>query len=80
MSEHAADLICLDKFLKVNALVETGGRAKNLIQAGKVLVNNQVETRRRRKLLASDIVTIDGQSFQVRDMIGALPDEIDEPV
>ena len=81
MSEHAANLICLDKFLKASALVETGGRAKILIQAGEVLVNNQVETRRRRKLVATDVVTIEGQSFHVSDLIGTLSqDDIDETV
>lgn len=81
MSEHAANLICLDKFLKASSLVETGGRAKTLIQAGQVLVNNQVETRRRRKLVGTDIVTIEGQSFHVSDLIGTLPpNDIDETV
>ncbi|TVS15485.1 MAG: RNA-binding S4 domain-containing protein [Planctomycetaceae bacterium] len=48
--------IRLDQFLKVEGLVGTGGQAKLLIQAGEVLVNGQIETRRRRKLDPGDVV------------------------
>ncbi len=48
--------IRLDQFLKAKGLVGTGGQAKVLIQAGEVLVNGQIETRRRRKLDPGDLV------------------------
>ena len=41
--------IRLDHFLKMLGLVETGGQAKQLIADGYVIVNSEVETRRRRK-------------------------------
>ena len=56
--------ICLDQFLKTCG-VETGGQAKRLIQGGEVLVNNEVETRRRRKLVPGDEVQLYEDIFVV---------------
>jgi ribosome-associated protein len=55
----------LDHFLKREALVGTGGSAKQAIQGGDVLVNGQVETRRKRKLKAGDVVGYQGQERSV---------------
>lgn len=57
--------IRLGQYLKLMNLVATGGEAKVLIQAGEVLVNGQVETRRKRRLVAGDRVTIHGQTYIV---------------
>ncbi len=57
--------IRLDDFLKLAGVTATGGQAKLLIQAGEVLVNGEVETRRRRKLVAGDIVEFDGEQIEV---------------
>ena len=46
-----------DQFLKTCG-VETGGQAKVMIQSGEILVNDEVETRRRRQLRAGDEVTL----------------------
>ncbi len=56
--------IRLDHFLQACG-VPTGGQAKQLVQAGQILVNDQVETRRRKKLRAGDEVTLDGEVFVV---------------
>ena len=56
--------ICLDQFLKTCG-VETGGQAKRLIQGGEVLVNNELETRRRRKLVPGDEVQLYDDVFVV---------------
>lgn len=61
----AEPFIKLSQFLKLNDLVQSGGEAKHLIQAGYVLVNNEVEVRRGRKLYAGDQVTFDGQTYAV---------------
>jgi ribosome-associated protein len=45
--------------------VGTGGQAKQIIQAGEVLVNGKVETRRRRRLRAGDVVEWDEEVFEV---------------
>jgi ribosome-associated protein len=57
--------IKLDQFLKWQGLVETGGQAKQAIQDGRVRVNGRVETRRGRKLVDGDRVTIDGKTLAV---------------
>ncbi len=56
--------ICLDQFLKTCG-VETGGQAKRMIQGGEVLVNDEVETRRRRKLVPGDEVQLYEDIFVV---------------
>lgn len=49
-------MIRLDDFLKAAGIVGTGGEAKVRIQAGEVIVNDVVETRRRRQLHTGDEV------------------------
>ncbi len=65
MNDTPPPTICLDQFLKANALAETGGHAKMLIQHGEVIVNGEIETRRRRKLVQADQVEVHGQTFVV---------------
>ena len=55
----------LDQFLKWQALVASGGEAKQRIQRGDVLVNGLIETRRGRQLAAGDAVSIDGRELIV---------------
>lgn len=57
------ETIKLDQFLKLAQVVQTGGQAKVLIQAGHVLVNGVVETRRGRKLRIGDTVEVDGEEL-----------------
>ena len=57
--------IRLGQFLKLTGLVATGGEAKNLIQSGDVLVNDQVETRRKRQLRDGDTVTVGEETIVV---------------
>ena len=54
--------------MKFHGLAGTGGQAKLLIQSGEVKVNGAVETRRRRKLVAGDIVAFQGQQYPVGDL------------
>ena len=58
--------IKLDSFLKFVGVAPTGGQAKLIIQNGKVLVNGTVETRRGRKLVSGDRVTVGEQTFDVQ--------------
>jgi ribosome-associated protein len=71
VNEDAAQphVICLDQFLKLASIVESGGQAKVIIQSGEVKVNGEVETRRRKKLLAEDVVEMDGQRWVVKDVV-----------
>lgn len=63
--------LCLDQFLKLSAVAETGGHAKFLIQNGEVTVNGEIETRRRRKMLAGDVVEVGGQQLLVNESLFA---------
>ncbi len=60
-----ATIIKLDQFLKLTGIVQTGGQAKLLIQAGEVKVNGAVETRRGRKLVLGDRVFTMGETLIV---------------
>jgi ribosome-associated protein len=62
-------MIKLDQFLKFVGVAATGGQAKLMIIDGLVQVNGEVETRRGRKLVASDQVIVDGRTFNVGDLI-----------
>ncbi len=56
----------LCQFLKFGGLAATGGEAKQVISQGLVLLNGTVETQKRKKLLAGDRVTCDGQTLVVQ--------------
>lgn len=58
-------MVRLDDFLKREGLVGTGGEAKVLIQAGEVIVNGEVDTRRRKQLHDGDVVTFGGTDYPV---------------
>ncbi|MBF2002231.1 MAG: RNA-binding S4 domain-containing protein [Synechococcales cyanobacterium M58_A2018_015] len=59
--------IKLDQFLKRSNAAQTGGEAKLLIQSGQVRVNGEIETRRGRKLVVGDRVSVGGQMLIVSD-------------
>lgn len=61
--------ICLDQFLKLVGIVGTGGQAKMMIQGGEVRVNREVETRRRRKLAAGDVVEVEGDTYSPAEFL-----------
>ncbi len=53
----------LDQFLKWQGVVSTGGQAKHLIHSGEIYVNGIKETRRGRKLLDGDRVSLDKKEY-----------------
>ena len=57
--------IKLDALLKFAGLCETGGEAKERVQAGDVRLNGEVCTMRGKKCVAGDIIELDGQSVQI---------------
>ena len=61
----AEEPLRLDFFLKARGVADTGGQAKLLIQAGEVKVNGVVDTRRRKKLAAGDVVEVRGKRLVV---------------
>ena len=62
-------VINLSAFLKLSGLVASGGEAKYLIQDSEVRVNGEIETRRRKKLLASDRVAIGDEELGVGQVL-----------
>ncbi len=58
--------ITLGQALKVANLVGSGGEAKVLVQAGEVLVNGEVETRRGRQLREGDVVEVGDERLEIR--------------
>lgn len=59
------DFIKLGQALKAANLVESGVMAKEVILAGEVTVNGQVELRRGRKLYDGDVVVFDGEEIKI---------------
>ena len=63
LAEH--DYIELHSLLKVTSLCESGGVAKLLIAEGLVHVDGEVETRKRCKIRAGQIVTFNDRQISV---------------
>ena len=61
----STEYITLGQFLKLCNAVDGGGEAKVIINEGLVMVNDEVDTRRGRKLYENDIVSYNGVSYQV---------------
>lgn len=55
----------LHKILKFEGLVPSGGVAKLAIESGDVLVNGEVETRKRKKIVAGDIIEFNGEKIHL---------------
>lgn len=58
--EINGDYIELIKLLKATGVAPTGGQAKILVEEGLVKVDNEVESRKRRKIRAGMTVEYDG--------------------
>ena len=56
----------LYKILKFEGLVASGAEAKLVIAEGLVLVNDVIETRKRKKIVAGDVIEFGGQAFCIR--------------
>jgi ribosome-associated protein len=55
----------LYKILKMENLAASGGEAKFLISDGQVKVNNEIETRKRKKIFPGDVVEFAGNRLRV---------------
>lgn len=56
----------LYKILKFEGLTTTGGEAKLLIGDGQVTVNGAIETQRRKKIVAGDVIGFRGDTLEIR--------------
>ncbi len=55
----------LHKILKFEGLVHSGGVAKLAIESGDVKVNDKIETRKRKKIVAGDVIEFNGEIIRL---------------
>ncbi|WP_372880833.1 RNA-binding S4 domain-containing protein [Psychromonas sp.] len=76
MSEHEQEIYAtlveinqepteLYKILKFESLVSGGGEAKQVIAEGYVFLNGEVETQKRKKVYAGDLISFNEQHYQI---------------
>lgn len=56
----------LYKILKFEGMVPTGGEAKLVISEGLVQVNGKIETRKRKKIVAGDIIEFEQETIRIQ--------------
>ncbi|KIO37423.1 RNA-binding S4 domain-containing protein [Shewanella sp. cp20] len=59
------EYIELYKVLKVQSMTSGGGEAKMVISEGLVTVDGEVETRKRKKVIAGQVVSYNGESVSI---------------
>lgn len=53
----------LFKLIKFEGLAQSGGEAKQMIEQEIVRVNGEIETRKRRKIVSGDMITVGDSTF-----------------
>jgi len=53
----------LFKLIKFEGLAQSGGEAKKMIEQEMVFVNGEPETRKRKKIVAGDIIKVGDEEF-----------------
>jgi len=56
----------LYKILKFEGMAASGGEAKSVIAEGMVLVNGEIETRKRKKIVGGDTIEFNNETIQIR--------------
>lgn len=59
------EFIELNDLMKLTGMCESGGMAKIMIAEGRVMVDGNVELRRRCKIRSGQIVTVEGRDVRV---------------
>lgn len=55
----------LYKILKFEGLASSGGQAKTIINDGQVLVNGEVEKRKRKKIMSGDVIEYMSETLKI---------------
>ncbi len=55
----------LYKILKFEGIVSSGGEAKAVIDDGQVLVNGEIEKRKRKKIMSGDVIEFMNEEYKV---------------
>ncbi len=61
------EYITLAQFLKIVGLIDTGGQAKYFLLDNKLLLNNELESRRGKKVYQGDIIKIGKEEFIIKN-------------
>lgn len=56
----------LFKILKFEGIADSGAMAKNIIAEGYVLLNGEVETQKRKKIVSGDVIEVNGLKLEVK--------------
>lgn len=62
LKEEYIELIRLLKYMRI---AETGGHAKIMVDEGMVMLNGEIEFRKRAKIRVGDIVEVEGQQIKI---------------
>ena len=63
--EISNEPVALYKILKFEGVVASGGEAKSVIDAGQVMVNGVIETRKRKKIVSGDIIEFKNEKLKI---------------
>jgi ribosome-associated protein len=63
---NGEEYIELNKLLKIMRFVGSGGEANMVIVNEEVLVNNEIETQKRKKIRVGDLVSFNGKEVKIK--------------
>lgn len=64
--EITTEPVELYKILKFEGMASSGGEAKQVIENGLVVVNGEVETRKRKKIVSGDIIEFNDDKICIK--------------
>lgn len=64
--EITTEPVELYKILKFEGMASSGGEAKFVIEQGQVIVNGEVETRKRKKIVSGDIIEFGSEKICIK--------------
>ena len=64
--EITSEPVELYKILKFEGMASSGGEAKQVIADGLVLVNGEVETRKRKKIVSGDVIEFSSDKITIK--------------
>ena len=64
--EITSEPVELYKILKFEGMASSGGEAKSVIADGQVLVNGEIETRKRKKIVSGDIIEFGQEKIRIQ--------------
>ena len=65
------EYITLGQMLKLAGIIRNGGEAKSYLSTHQVLINNEIDNRRGRKLRDGDLVNVDNREYIIKNDVCA---------